>query len=230
MGGENNMKREKKVKKLIALILCGILLVSLLYGCGATTPPQTTTGEKTAVVYVADIFNTLNPYDTGAFSDSYVFNQVFETIAAVDDEGNAQPYLAESWTISDDALTYNIKLVEDATFSNGEPVKASDVVYSYTYAKEFAAKNAFYSMVDTVKTIDDYTVEFKLTKPSPLFLTYSQQIPIISERFAKEGGDISKEAIGSGPYTIVNYDPAVKVVFTAPLHSRYCYEYEGASF
>lgn len=209
------MTKEKKIRKFIALILCGVLMMSLLSGCGATTTVDTSGGEKTAVVYVADIFNTLNPYDTGAFSDSYVFNQVFETIAVVDEEGNAQPFLAKSWDISEDALTYTVQLVEDATFSNGDPVTANDVVFSYTFARDFAAKNAFYSMVDKVTALDDYTVEFKLTKPSPLFLAYSQQIPIISEKFSKEGGDVSKEAVGSGPYTIVTYDPAVKVVLQA---------------
>ena len=209
------MRTNKKNTKIFAIFLCVALLFSVLTGCGATQS-EDTASQKPVVVYVADIFNTLNPYDSGAFSDSYVFNQVYETIAKVDDKGTPQPCLAESWEMSSDGLTYTIKLVKDAKFQNGEIMKASDVVYSYTYAKDYAAKNAFYSMVKKVEATDDSTVVFTLDKPCPLFLGYTQQIPIINEKFVKEhNGDISKEACGTGPYTIVTYDPAVKVVLTA---------------
>lgn len=212
------MKISKKYAKIFTMLICIVMLVSVLSGCGAKTTPSAdpVSDQKPVVVYVADIFNTLNPYDTGAFSDSYVFNQVYETIATVDDEGNPKPCLAESWEISPDALTYTIHLVKDAKFTNGELLKASDVVFSYTYAKDFAAKNAFYSMVKNVEATDDYTVIFTLDKPSPLFLGYTQQMPIVNEKFVNEqGGNISKVACGTGPYVITTYDPAVKTVLLA---------------
>jgi peptide/nickel transport system substrate-binding protein len=209
------MKTNSKTTKIFTLLLSLILVLSAFTGCGAGTD-EAASGSKPVVVYVADIFNTLNPYDTGAFSDSYVFNQVYETLAVASDTGETLPRLAKSWEISDDALTYTVKLVEDAVFHNAELLKASDVVFSYNYAKEFPAKRAFYGMVKTVKAIDDFTVEFTLESPSPLFLAYSQQIPIINEKFVNDnGGDISKAVCGTGPYTIVTYDPAVKVVLTA---------------
>lgn len=210
------MKLAKSTKKILTWFILTMWLASILTGCGVSTSTKDDPEQKTVVVYVADIFNTLNPFDTGAFSDSYIFNQVYETIAKVDDEGNPQPCLAESWEISEDALTYTIKLVKDAKFHNGELLKASDVVFTYTYVKDFAAKKAFYSMIDKVEAVDEYTVKFTLSKPSPLFLGYQQQIPIVNEKFVKEqGGNISKVACGTGPYTIVEYDPAVKTLLTA---------------
>jgi peptide/nickel transport system substrate-binding protein len=215
IGGEI-MKNRKSLSLLLALIM----IVTVFTGCsGAVTGSGTKTpeagGEKPVVVYVADIFNTLNPYDTGAFSDSYVFNQVYETLTRVDDKGVAQPGLAESWEVSDDALTYTFKLVKDAKFQNGEMLKASDVVFTYNYAKSFAAKNAYYAMVKSVEAVDDYTVKFTLSQPTPLFTAHTQQIPIVNEKFVKEkNNDISKEACGTGPYKIVSYDPAVKVMLT----------------
>ena len=209
------MKPIKKTSKIFAIFLSVMLILSVFSGCGAKGTGGDAEGEKTVVVYVPDIFNTLNPFDSGAFSDSYVFNQVYESLAKVDDEGNSNPCLAESWEISSDALTYTIKLVKDAKFQNGELLKASDVVFTYTYARDFAAKTAFYSMVDSVEAIDDNTVKFTLNKPSPLFLSYTQQMPIVNEKFVNENdGNISKVACGTGPYTMVTFDPAVKTVLT----------------
>ena len=211
--------RTQKVTNFATLFLCIIMIAaSVLTGC--TAKETADTGNKPVVVYVADIFNTLNPYDTGAFSDSYVFNQVYESLAKANDQGNAIPGLAKSWEISADALTYTMKLVDNAVFHNGEKFKASDVVFTYNFAKGFAPKKAYYSMVKTVEVIDDYTVKFTLDKPYPLFLTYTQQVPIVNEKFVTEHkGDISKVASGTGPYKLVSYDPAVKVMLAA--HDTY---------
>lgn len=208
-------------KKFMALLLTFVMITTVLTGCGETTTgnsnnsPSAEPADKTVVVYVADIFNTLNPFDTGAFSDSYVFNQVYETLTQVDDLGNPQPCLAESWTISDDALIYTINLVKDAKFQNGETLKASDVVFTYNYAKDYVAKKAYYAMVTKVEALDDYTVKFTLDKPTPLFMAHTQQLPIINEKFVTENNnDISKMACGTGPYKLVSFDPAVKVMLT----------------
>ncbi|MBR5229963.1 MAG: ABC transporter substrate-binding protein [Firmicutes bacterium] len=206
----------RKTSRFVALALCMILVLSCFAGCGGSGTETGDDAAKVAKVYVPDIFNTLNPFNTGAFSDSYVFCQVYETLFTVDDSGVPQPQLAESYEISEDALTYTVKLREDAVFENGEPFKASDVVFTYEYAKGFAAKTAFYGMVEKVTALDDYTVEFKLDNPTPLFLGHTQQMPIVNEKFVNDnGGDISKVACGTGPYTIVSYDPATKVVLTA---------------
>jgi len=208
----------KKSKRFLAFALCLILVLSSFTACGNTGGEGDEGGEeaKVAKIYVADIFNTLNPFNTGAFSDSYVFCQVYETLFVVDDSGVAQGQLAESYEISDDALTYTIKMIEDATFSDGTPVTAHDVVFTYEYAKDFAAKTAYYGMVESCTALDDYTVEFKLDGPTPLFLAHTQQLPIVSEKFVTEqGGDINQVACGSGPYVITSYDPATKVVLAA---------------
>lgn len=206
-----------KNKEIISLLMSVVMAISAITGCsGATTGQEiynSTGSEKPVVIYVPNIFNTLNPYDTTAFSDSYVFNQVYETLAKIDDEGNAVPCLAESWEMSSDGLEYTIHLVKDAKFQNGEILKASDVVFTFKYAKEFAAKNAFYSMIESVEAKDEYTVIFKLDKPTPLFLGHTQQIPIVNEKFVLENNnDISKVACGTGPYKVVSFDPAVRVM------------------
>lgn len=203
--------------KLVALML--ICLVVIVTGCSKTTGPSdnTTTGAKDEVVvaYSPDIFNTLNPFETNAYSDAFVFNQVYETLAVADENGEPASCLAKTWEVSEDGKIYTIKLVEDAKFHNGETLKASDVAFTYSYAKDFPSRTNFYNMVEKVEVIDDSTIKFELTTPTPLFLIYSQEIPIINEKFVNENdGDFSKVACGTGPYILKNFDPAVKVELT----------------
>jgi len=212
---EDFMTTKKRSTLLLALCLCVTLIATAFTGCGVTSSTGESGGDEMVSVYVADIFNTLNPFNTGAFSDSYVFCQVYETLAVVDN-GTAKPCLAKDWDISEDGLTYTFHLVEDAVFENGEPLTADDVVFTYEYAKGFAPKNAYYSMVEKAEAVDDHTVVFTLSSRTPLFVAHTQQIPIINEKFVKEhNGDISKVACGTGPYTIVSYDPAVNVILKA---------------
>jgi peptide/nickel transport system substrate-binding protein len=214
-----------KNKKSIALILLVLMVISSLTACGGketpTTPNQngdSTTGVNTkpVVIYAQDIFTSLDPYQTISIPDNQVFRQVYETLCYVDEDGTPKPYLAESWDISDDGLTYTFKLAQNAFFSDGTQVKASDVAFSYDYAKQYPSKASAYQMVETVEVIDDFTIKFNLNARSPLFLAFTQNMPIISEAFVKaNNGDISSVACGSGPYTVVEYNTAVKCVLAA---------------
>ena len=212
------MKLAQTFKKTLALVLC-IVMVLCLAACGETGTQggaEATDGEKGVVVRVADIFNTLNPFNTNNLSDQYVFNQVYETLAVVGEDGSPVPCLAESWEISEDGKDYTIHLVQDAVFHNGEKLTAEDVAFTYTYAKDFSGRQLYYKAVQDIEIVDDYTLIFHLDAPTPLFLAYSQSMPIMNKKFVEEhNGDVSQVVCGTGPYTIEKYDPAVEVVFTA---------------
>ena len=227
------------MKKLMALILSIIMVLSLV-ACGGgndkaenkgndKTSTSTSTSDKkdegkkeeatearTVVIRTPDIFQSLNPWEATGYSDGFIFNHVYETLFYVDDEGQLIPVLATGYTASDDALTYTINLVEDAVYTDGTPFTAKDVVFTYTYAKDFTVGTANHSMVESVTAIDDYTVEFKLNTVDPLFLAYTGGMPIVSEKFVTENdGNIAGKVCGTGPYDLVSYDPAVKAVLTA---------------
>ncbi|MBE6969138.1 MAG: ABC transporter substrate-binding protein [Ruminococcaceae bacterium] len=130
---------------------------------------------------------------------------------------SAQHCLAKSWEISDDGLTYTVHLVEDAVFHNGEKLTAKDVAFTYEWAKQFPGRQLYYKSVVSTEVVDDYTIIFTLDSPQPLFMTYSQSVPIMNEKFVTEKGEegVAKEVCGTGPYTITSYDPAVAVKLTA---------------
>ena len=158
------------MKKKIVVLLVFVLVVGLFTACGGGG--GTKTEDDPVVVYTPDIFNTMVPYDTTANSDQMVFDQVYETLAVTQDDGSVVPCLATDWTISYDGLEYTFNLVQDATFHNGENMKASDVVFSFEKFMETAAKKNFVEMIQSVEAVDDYTVKFTLSKVTPVSYTH----------------------------------------------------------
>lgn len=204
------------MKKKIAVILSIAMIVSLFAACGGGGGQTSSKSEDDpVVVYTPDIFNTMNPYETTANSDQSVFDQVYETLAVTQDDGTVKPCLAEKWTISDDGLEYTFKLVENATFHNGETMKASDVVFTFERFMSTAAKKNFVEMIDKVEAEDDYTVKITLSKVTPLFLVYLNEVPILSEKFVTENNDkINEIACGTGPYKLESIDFATAAQLT----------------
>ena len=135
-----------------------------------------------------------------------------------------EPWVAESHTISPDGLTYTFKMRKGVKFHDGTEVKAQDVVYSLEriLAVGKGAASLFKTMVDpgAAKAVDDYTVEFKLKKPSAIFLSIVPEIHIVNAALVKKneaGGDwgeawLSKNSAGSGAYKITQFDPAIGFV------------------
>jgi ABC-type transport system substrate-binding protein len=135
-----------------------------------------------------------------------------------------EPWVAESHTISADGLTYTFKMRRGVKFHDGTEVKAQDVVYSLDriLAVGKGAASLFKTMIDAgaAKAVDDYTVEFKLKKPSAIFLSIVPEIHIVNTALVKKnetGGDwgqawLSKNSAGSGAYKLAQFDPALGFV------------------
>ncbi|MBI3742915.1 MAG: ABC transporter substrate-binding protein [Chloroflexi bacterium] len=118
--------------------------------------------------------------------------------------------LAQSWTVSDDGLTYSVKLIPGIKFHDGSPLKASDVAFSYKRVSGeintgyvSAVKNAVSDYVATYSTPDDVTVIFKMKQPAPAFInTLANLFTVIySEALGFDyPKDINKSPVGTGPY------------------------------
>src|SRR5690606_32350387 len=63
--------------------------------------------------------------------DVVVYQNVFEGLTRVDQNGAVQPGLAESWTVSDDGLSYTFKLHDGVTFHDGSSFDAEDVKFTF---------------------------------------------------------------------------------------------------
>ena len=74
---------------------------------------------------------SLDPHVSSGVPEAHLQRDLFEGLVAEAADGKIIPGTAESWDISDDGLVYRFRLRPDAKWSNGEPVTAADVVYSF---------------------------------------------------------------------------------------------------
>src|SRR3990167_1019957 len=120
-------------------------------------------------------------------------NGIFEGLTVIR-QGRVQPALAQSWT-NPDNLTWRIKLRSNVKFHSGQTLKASDVKYTIEEAKEdYFSKNPIWVTgfvavrVDSVKVIDDSTVELKTAIPDPTLMHWMVFLFVLSEEQVKKDG------------------------------------------
>ena len=150
----------------------------------------------------------LSGIDTGAPGA-----QLFATPLRFDENWNPQPYLAESWSISDDGLSVTLNLVKGATFHDGKPITSKDVAFSIKTIKAHHPFKTMFGAVKRVDTPDSHTAVIRLSKPHPaLLLALSSQLgAVIPEHIYGDGQDPkthprnSENVVGSGPFKLVEF-------------------------
>ena len=116
------------MKKLFSSLVCLAMLVSLT-GCGGGSNRDTSTVR-------AAVGGDIEILDPAIVDDSITANvlaQMYEGLYKLDQDGNAVPNVATDMPeISDDGLTYTIKIHDGYKWSDGEPLTANDFVYAWT--------------------------------------------------------------------------------------------------
>lgn len=149
---------------------------------------------------------SMDPIATSDNTSIWVQLLIYDTLVRPSrDAKTLEPGLAESWTVSEDGLTYTFKLRE-AQWSDGQPVTADDVVYSLKRAGgENSDWGRFFSPITGFETPDDRTVVLKLDKPfTPLINNLALFAgAILPKAELEEKGDAFFETpIGSGPFEL----------------------------
>ncbi|MBK8020651.1 MAG: ABC transporter substrate-binding protein [Chloroflexi bacterium] len=164
--------------------------------------------------------NYIDPAVGSDFASSTSLVNLYDSLVFPMGDGSVSQWLAESWTISDDGLTYTFTLRQGVMFHDGTELLASDVVYSFNRLKEIGEGYAYLLPAATVSAADDYTVSFTLEQPSGLFLPSLVRLYIVNEDLVRantnadglygENGDYGKEWLltndaGSGPYMVEEF-------------------------
>ena len=227
------------------LIGTGLVLATgiLLSACGQSntdtkTYSSTFSGNPTTFNYLLDYY---------ADNTSIITNLV-DGLLENDSYGNLTPALAEDWSVSADGLTYTYKLRKDAKWytADGEeyaPVKAQDFVTGIKYAADNKGQamdliqNSIKGLNDYVtgatndfttvgvKALDDYTVEYTLTRPEPYWnskTTNSILFPV-NEEFLKskekEFGTLTPSSIlYNGPYLLKDFTSKSSIEYVKNPH------------
>ena len=144
---------------------------------------------------------------------------VYDSLIFPTPDGSVKPWLAKSWTISEDGLTYTFELVPGVKFHNGDELTADDVVFSLERILTIGQGYGylFITSVEGAKALEKYKVQFTLKKTFGPFLGVMVRLYILNKKqvmanIQKEGsygefGDYGKEWLithdaGSGPYIV----------------------------
>jgi peptide/nickel transport system substrate-binding protein len=149
--------------------------------------------------------------------DIVVYQNIFEGLTRIDQNGAVQPGLASEWTISEDSLTYVFKLHDGVTFHDGSSFDADDVKFTFDRILAEDSVNAhkeLYKPIEQVSVIDPLTVEIKLSRPVGMFLFDLGRGDAVI--VAPESADNNaNEPIGTGPFAFVQWDKGSRVVLEA---------------
>ncbi len=167
----------------------------------------------------AEDSNNLDPVTNDGNVNIWIFMNVYDQLVRVTRDGaSLEPGLAERWDISEDGKTYTFFLRQGVTFSDGTPLKASDVVYSLVRAANDPAETWTFTLtalqrdangqVTGITAKDDTTVEIVLAQPWAPFLSDMAMFntSIISEAFAKGNETrLVEELMGTGPFVMAEW-------------------------
>src|ERR1044071_2902777 len=151
---------------------------------------------------------------------SDIVNMIQDTLVALDWDGKTPiPYLAKSWTVSEDGKLYTFKLRDDVSFCSGKKFSADDVIYSFKRLTSPEIKGPFAWRAGTIKDLrapDPYTVEYELAEPfSELLLQLTMFTNVIHNKESVEalGKDYGvKGADGTGPWCFESWQPRTQIV------------------
>lgn len=223
-----------KFRKILAMVMALALLCATFAACGDTSGTSSSAGTSSTASDSGDssaaeegetatggsggtlnMRNTMEPTSLNTLLATYAYdftpiNAMIECLYRDDENDVPQPAGAETVDISDDKLVYTFHLREDATWSNGDPVVATDyefawqqalnpeVASDYAYMLYFIhnAEPYFNGEVEWsevgVKVIDDYTLEVTLDNPLPYatdLFAFPTLAPINQKFYEEVGAD-----------------------------------------
>lgn len=212
------------MKKLLAMLLAVVMVLSLA-ACGsgktaADTPAadapaasgaaSTGDGKTTVHVALSGSVTEVAPYAATNEYAEPIRNTVFETLFVKPTVSSTEtiPVIGKSWEMIDD-YTARVEIFDYVHDVDGNPITASDVVYSYQACAESGTQTDT-AYIDSMNVVDDYTFEIKLTEVSqPTMLKLLTHIVIVNEEAHKANPDL---AIGTSPYKLTAYTAGAEYV------------------
>lgn len=166
------------------------------------SPADTITIGATAAPASLDFTTT-----SGAAIPQALMGNVYEGLVSIDQNGDIQPLLAESWDESADGTVYTFHLRRDVQFSNGAPFNAGTAKFSIDRVNSDAWTNglkAQMAKVASTRVVDNNTLEVTLSQRSNTWLwTMGTMIGAMMSPTAVD--NLANEPVGTGPFVVDNW-------------------------
>lgn len=215
-------------KKWILLMTASAVCMSLFTGCGTNDKPpleeaQSQTEQGTESSKAGDsVIVAMGPssepeagfdpaYGWGA--GEHVHEPLIQSTLTVTNPDLSIGYdLATDMQVSEDGMTWTVTIRDDVTFTDGEPLTASDVAFTYNTVKEASSVNDF-TMLKEAAALDDTTVEFRMSQAYSIWPYTMAIVGIVPEH--AYGPDYGEHPIGSGRYLMKQWDKGQQIIFEA---------------
>lgn len=209
-------------KKLIALTTAAVLVAAMLAGCGGN---KTNTSESTTSVAQTEqsssasesrdslVISVGGGMDDGNFDPckgygTYGYGLFHTALLKITTDVQTECDLATEYTVSEDGLTYSFAVRDDVKFSDGQPLTAKDVVFTFETAKN-SGSSVDLTMLDKVEIVDG-KVQFVLNKAYSPFVRTVALLGIVPEH--AYGDSYSTNPIGTGPFKLKQLDVGQQLI------------------
>ena len=215
-------------------VLAAVTLAGALAACSSSSPSGggggASSGGSNATLTISNENGALWTCDFSPFNGSdnlLSVGFVYETLDYINplQDGKVTPMLASSysWGAGDKSLTFTIR--QGVKFSNGTPLSASDVAYTFNLLKKYPALDltGVWSVLSSVTQTGADQVTLDFSAPAvPWFYYIADQVPIVSEAiWSKVANPVAypdTHPVGTGPY-LVNPCTSANITYTAnPLY------------
>ena len=211
-------------RKGIACLLAGSLLLGSLWGCSADSRSQADSsvsaeGESHDASVVVAMGPTSEPeagFDPafGWGAGEHVHEPLIQsTLTATNTDLTIGYDLATDVSVSEDGLTWTVTIRDDVYFTDGDPLTAEDVAFTYNTVKESSSVNDF-TMLDQAQALDNTTVVFTMNRPFSIW-PYTMAVVGIVPAHAYDPATYGTNPIGSGRYILKQWDRGQQVILEA---------------
>lgn len=207
------------VKRKPAALLACLLVLSLMAGCGGSSSESrsNTSENRSSVVIAMDPNSEPEAGFDPAFgwgAGEHVHEPLIQSTLTVTNTNLTIDYdLATDYSVSEDGLLWTVHIRDDVKFTDGEPLTARDVAFTYNTVKEASSVNDF-TMLDHAEALDDTTVVFHMTRPFSIW-PYTMAVVGIVPEHAYDSASYGSNPIGSGRYILKQWDKGQQVILDA---------------
>lgn len=196
-------------KKLLVIVLPGMILTGLLAGCGVQTHKDSVIVTMPVSAEPEDGFDPIHGWGAGEHIHEPLIQS---TLTSTTVDLKLQNDLAVDYNVSEDGLTWTVDIREDVRFTDGEKLTAKDVAFTYNQCRNSRSLNDL-SKLKEAEAVDENTVEFHMNEPFNIWPYTMSEVGIVPEHAYSE--TYGKNPVGSGRYVLRQWKQGEQAVFEA---------------